>query len=124
MAFYETINLVSGDSKPEINLTLRDSNTPASGLTLDPDDPTTWSPIDITDPTVRVKFRALGSSTVLDTLTCVKTDVVNGECYMPWNIDTLDVDPGTYEGEIELTYTSGKVMTVFDKLKFKVRGDF
>lgn len=124
MAYYDTIQLVAGDDKPEINLTLRDSNTAVSGLTLDPDDPTTWAPIDITDPIVRVKFRALGSTTVLDTMVCVKVSPTDGTCYMPWNLTTLDVDAGTYEGEIELTYADGRVMTLFDKMKFKVRSDF
>ena len=43
---------------------------------------------------------------------------------MPWNATTLDVAAGTYEGEIELTYTNGKILTIFDRLKFKVRADF
>ncbi len=124
MAYYETINLVSGDTKPEINLTLKDSNTAASGQTLDPDDSATWGIIDITDPTVRVKFRALGGSTILDTMTCVKVVPTSGTCYMPWGSTTLDVAAGTYEGEIELTYTSGGVLTLYDRLKFKVRADF
>jgi hypothetical protein len=42
---------------------------------------------------------------------------------MHWNPTTLDVDAGTYEGEIEIEDASGK-QTVFDKLKFKVRDDF
>lgn len=125
MAYYDTISLVSGDDKPEINLTLRDSNKAVSGLTLDPDDPTTWEPIDITDTTIVVKFRALGSTTVLDTMSCVRVaPYIDGNCYMPWNLETLDVPAGTYEGEIEITYGDGRVMTLFDKLKFKVRGQF
>ena len=52
MAYYDTINIVANDTKPEINLVLKDSNTAAAGLTLDPDDSTTWAVIDITDPTV------------------------------------------------------------------------
>tara|TARA_R110002167_G_scaffold68786_3_gene194205 strand:- start:2657 stop:3034 length:378 start_codon:yes stop_codon:yes gene_type:complete len=125
MAYYETINVVAGDSKPDINLTLKDANTPLAGLTLDPDDSSTWALIDITDPTVLVKFRLLGSSTILDTMTCVKiAPYTGGNCYMPWNVNTLNVAAGTYEGEIELTYTSGKTLTIFDRLKFKVRADF
>jgi len=125
MAYYETINLVAGDDKPEINLTLKDSNTALAGQTLDPDDSSTWALIDISDPTVKVKFRALGSSTILDTLTCVKVaPYTGGACYMPWNLTTLDVAAGTYEGEIFLTYTDGRIQTLFDKLKFKVRSDF
>jgi hypothetical protein len=124
MAYYETINLVAGDTKPEINLTLKDSNTAASGQTLDPDDSATWGLIDITDPTVTVKFRLLGASTVLATLSTVKVSPTAGTCYMVWGATTLDVAAGTYEGEISLTYTSGGVLTLFDKLKFKIRDDF
>lgn len=125
MAYYETIHVVAGDDKPEITLTLKDSNTAASGLTLDPEDPTTWAPIDISDPTITVKFKALGNDTVLDTLSTTKVaPYTDGICYMTWGLTTLDVDAGTYEGEIILTYTSGRVQTLFDKLKFKVRGDF
>jgi hypothetical protein len=125
MAYYETINLVARDTKPEINLVLKDSNTAKSGSVLDPDDSTTWALIDISDPTVKVKFRALGSSTILDTMTCVKVaPYTDGACYMPWNPTTLTVAAGTYEGEIELVYGSGAIMTLFDRLKFKVRADF
>ena len=125
MAYYETINLVAGDDKPEINFTLRDSNTAAAGATLDEDDATTWAPIDLTAQTVRVYFRALGGDTVLDTMTCGKTaPYTSGMCHMQWNATTLDVDAGTYEGEIELEDTSGRKLTIFDKLKFKVRADF
>lgn len=124
MAFYETINLVAGDDKPEIYLTLKDSNQAAPGLTLDPCDSSTWNPIDITDPTVTVEFRALGNTTLLDTLPCTKVaPFSDGVCYMTWNPTTLDIAAGVYEGQIILTYTSGKVMTLFDKLKFKVRSN-
>lgn len=125
MAYYDTINLVSGDDKPELNFTLRDSNTAAAGKTLDEDDATTWAPIDLTAQTVRVYFRDLGGDTILDTMTCGKTaPYTDGKCFMQWNLTTLDVDAGTYEGEIELEDTSGKKQTIFDKLKFKVRADF
>jgi hypothetical protein len=125
MAYYDTINLVAGDDKPEINFTLRDSNTAAGGFVLDPDDSSTWAPLNLTGATVRVKFRKLGSTTTLDTMTCVGVvPLTNGVCYMPWNLTTLDVTAGTYEGEIELEYSDGRILTVYDKLKFKVRSEF
>jgi len=116
---------VASDTKPEINLTLKDNTTAAAGLTLDPDDSTTWAVIDISDPSVTVKFRALGATTVLDTMTCIKVaPYTDGKCYMPWGATTLDVAAGTYEGEISLNYTAGGVLTLFDRMKFKVRADF
>ena len=125
MAYYDTINLVAGDDKPELNFTLRDSSTAATGKTLDEDDPTTWKPIDLTSETIKVHFRLLGSTSILDTMTCGKTaPYTSGLCFMQWNATTLDVDAGTYEGEIELEDTAGKKQTIFDKLKFKVRNDF
>ena len=125
MAYYDTINLVAGDDKPELNFTLRDSSTAATGKTLDEDDPTTWAPIDLTSETIKVHFRLLGSTTILDTMTCGKTaPYSSGKCFMQWNLTTLDVDAGTYEGEIELEDSSGRKQTIFDKLKFKVRDDF
>ena len=125
MAYYDEIQVVANDTKPEVNLTLKDANTAATGLTLDPDDSSTWAPIDISDPIFRVKFRALGGSSILDTMTCIKiAPYTDGACYMPWGATTLAVAAGTYEGEIELTYTTGAIWTLFDRLKFKVRADF
>lgn len=125
IAYYETIRLVANDTKPEIHFTLLDSNHPAENLNLDPDDSSTWNPIDITDATVHVHFRALGSDIILDTLTCVNVaPYVEGKCFMNWNSDTLAVPAGTYEGEIYLQYTNGRILTLFDRLKFKVRSDF
>jgi hypothetical protein len=124
MAYYDTINLVSGDDKPELNFTLRDSNVAATGATLDPDDATTWAPIDLTGATVNVYFRALGADTTPATLQCGISDPrTAGKCFMTWGPKTLDVEAGTYEAEIEISDAGGK-QTVFDKLKFKVRADF
>ena len=125
MAYYDSINLVAGDSLPEINFTLRDSNTAAEGQRLDPDNPETWAPMNLNGREVRVKFRALGSKEVLDTLQCgIHSPRKDGKCFMQWNPDTLDVPAGTYEGEIELVDTENRHQTVFDRLKFKVRDDF
>ena len=33
-------------------------------------------------------------------------------------------EPGVYEGEIEITFSGGGVQTLFDLIKFNVRGDF
>ena len=43
MAYLTTIDLVQGDQLPEIEITLKDSNTAATGLVLDDGDPETFA---------------------------------------------------------------------------------
>jgi len=124
MAFYDTIQLVKGDTLPELNLTLRDSNTAAAGKTLDADDVSTWAPIDLTDTTVALKFRALGSATLKSTIPmAIHSPYTDGKVFMQWPVGVLDT-AGTFTGEVEVTYSGGGIQTVFDQLKFKVRGDY
>ena len=85
------------------------------------------SAVNLTDATVRLKFRARGSSTVLFTLTSITTsptDIENGIAVFQFAEGNLDLDEGKYEAEIETTFTSGAVETVFEKLEFYVRADF
>ena len=124
MAYFETINLVQGDTKPQLNFTLRDSKTAVAGKTLDEDDSSTWAIIDITGYSIELKFRALNSTTALFTEALGITSAAGGTCYMIWPADSLDVAAGMYEGELQLTDGSGKVQTVYDKLKFKIREQF
>ena len=107
----EKIRLVQGDTRPQIRITLTDENTGAA--------------LDITGATCRMKFRAAGGTVVLDTLVGTVTDGPAGLVVFVWNSTSLNVDPGDYEGEIEVTFPSGAgVQTVYELLKFKVREDF
>ena len=125
MAYFETINLVQGDTKPELNFTIRDSATAVDNNTvLDEDDPSTWQIINLTNYVIKLKFKALDSSTVLFTESLAVISAAGGTCSMIWPDDSLDVPAGMYEGELELTDNNGKVQTVYDKLKFKIREQF
>lgn len=105
----DKIKLVQGDNRPYIKLTVRDADGTA---------------INLTDTTVRVYFRAVGSTTVLSTLTCSLIDLgVNGQAQFNFPGTTLDVPPGAYEGEIEVDF-GGEIQTVYDILRFQVRGQF
>lgn len=107
----EKIKLVSGDTRPQLQLTITDETTGAA--------------IDITGATVRMRFRAVGETTVLDTLIGIVTNGPAGQVVFNWNSTTLNVEAGDYEGEVEVTYQLGQgVQTVYDLLKFKVREDF
>lgn len=108
----EKIKLVQGDTRPALIITLTDE--------------TTGNPIAISGATPVLKFRAVGSTTTLSTITGVVTDGVNGVVAFYWASQptSLNVAAGEYEGEIEITFGDGQVQTVYDLLKFKVREDF
>lgn len=108
--------VVQGDTLPVIYLTLRDA---ATGERNDPD---SWAAIDVSAATAIVMyFRKVGSKTLLSTITVsTVTDGTDGRCYFTWPTGALAVDPGLYEGEIELTFGSDK-QTIYELLKFKVR---
>jgi hypothetical protein len=106
----ERIKLVQGDTGPNLVCTLTDES---SGL-----------PINIMGATPRLKFRAQGSATVLETLVGSIGDGVNGICVIPWSDTALTGEPGLYEGEIEITFADGTVQTVYDTLKFILRKQF
>jgi hypothetical protein len=103
------IRLVQGDNLPTIRMTLRHGD---------------GTPINLQDATVVVYFRAAGTDTVLSTLSCAKlNNGVSGEVSFNFPGSTLDVEPGPYEGEIEIDF-GGERQTVYDTLKFTVRAQF
>ena len=106
----EKIKLVRGDTRPQLQLTLTNELNDAA--------------IDLTDCIVKMRFRQAGGDVVLDTLDGNVTQPLLGKVVFLWNLNTLDVEPGDYEGEIEITFPSLEVQTVYELLKFRVRQDF
>lgn len=108
----EKIKLVQGDTRPAIVCTLKDD--------------TTALPINITNATVRLKFRVSGATTLTATVVGAVTDGPNGVvAFYPASApEMLQGEPGDYEGEIEITFSDGQIQTVYDLLKFKLREDF
>ena len=123
MAYSSTIKLVVGDTLPELNFTLKDSNTAAAGKTLDIEDNTTWAAINLTGSTVRFRIREVGSTSVLSTITATVTSAANGQLTVAFPSGTWTTS-GTFEGEIEHTTSGGGIQTVQDLIKFQVRDDF
>lgn len=105
----ERIKLVQGDNLPVIRLTLKNAD---------------GSPLDVSGATVRVHFRASESDTVLSTLICTAPNG-GGDGVVQFNFsgNTLQVDSGLYEGEVEVDF-GGLKQTVYDVLKFNVRQQF
>lgn len=107
----DVIRLVQGDQKPDITLQLTDN---VSGSAVDLSAATT---------SILVYFRAAGTTTVLSTITCTKTDAVNGIVSFDFAPSVLSVAAGMYEGEVEVNF-NGAVQSSYDLLKFRVRAQF
>ena len=123
MAYSDTIKLVVGDTLPELTFNLKDSNSAASGQTLDIEDSTTWAPIDLTNGTVKLRIREVGKSTVLSTITATISAPSSGTCTLIFPSGSWTA-AGPFEGELEFTKSDGNIQTVQDLIKFKVRDDF
>lgn len=105
----ERIKLVQGDNRPYITLTLKDAD---------------GTPINLTGATVNVYFRAVGTTTVLSTIPCTLiSGGVGGQVSFNFPGTTLNVPPGSYEGEVVINF-SGEIQTIYDTLKFQVREQF
>ena len=105
------IRLVTGDTRPYIRITLSDKD---------------GQPINLSDAdtSVVVYFRAVGSDTVLATLPCSKTGTgEDGQVVFNFPAGVLDVEPGPYEGEVEIRFGAER-QTVYQTLKFAVREQF
>lgn len=106
----DRIKLVSGDNRPYITLTLTDADGTA---------------INLSGSTVRIFFRAAGTTTILSTLLCsYVTTGTDGKVIFNFPGTTLDVPAGYYEGEIQITYAGSDIQTVYDVLKFQIREQF
>ena len=123
------IKLVKDDTGPTLVFSLTDEFT--------------GDPIDLSNigTTMLFKFRAVGSTTVKASISMTKLvgflnddgtinsnppyDVAGagGRCQMAWSASALDT-VGEFEAEIEITFSTGVIQTVYDLLKFSIRADF
>ncbi len=123
------IRLVQGDTRPQLVFSLTDDNTDL--------------PVDLSDSgTVAVvKFRESGADTVKATMSCFKLTGIEledgtisyaapydalgrgGRLYMDWSADALDT-AGSFEAEVEITFSDGGVLTAYDQAKFQIREQY
>lgn len=103
---------VQGDTGPQIRVT----------LTNEDDD----APVDLTSATVTLHFREAGADNVLFSREFFinPDEAASGIAVLQWEDGDLEVEAGTYEGEIEVIRGSGVRETLYEKLKFKIREDF
>lgn len=103
---------VQGDTGPQIRVTLTNEDND--------------EPVDLTSATVTLHFREAGADTVLFSREFFinPDEATNGIAVLQWNEGDLEVEAGSYEGEIEVIRGNGVRETLYDKLKFKIREDF
>jgi len=123
MAYSDTVKMVTGDSLPELNFSLKDSSTAAPGKKLDQYDASTWAPLDLDGATTKLRIRLQGSTNVLKTISCSAISETEGKVKASFAGDPF-TEPGTYEAELEITFEGGGIQTVNDLVKIKVRSDF
>jgi len=101
----ETIYLVRRDNLPTIDFCLKDNERAAPGYHLDPRDPDTWRPVDITGKTLTGWMRAMcGNGEILYGIPILRHQPFGeGKCTMLGSPSTLmNMSPGWYEIEIEM----------------------
>lgn len=108
-----TIYLVQGDTGPQIFISVTRED---SGLA-----------IDVSGGSARLKVRKKGSTTLDFTLTAANTgnNLAEGKLYFSLDGGQLaTIASGNYEGEVELTLSSGIIETVYEKIDIVIREDF
>jgi hypothetical protein len=127
----EKIKLVQGDTRPQIKVVITDDLTEKI--------------VDISGSTVRLKFRATGTTTILFTLTgylLSGTEDADGNVTLggvgqtysvvgsggraafQFSAGQLNLEPGSYEGEVEVTFSDSGIQTVYVPIKFQIRAQF
>ena len=104
-----TIYLVQGDTRPQLQVTA----TREGG-----------SVIDLTDSTVLLKIRRKNIRGITLTLTGTLSDPTNGVAVFAFSDGDLDIDAGDYQGEVEVTYSTGDIETAYDLVDINLRRDF
>ena len=109
----QTFNLVQGDSAPQIKAIITRDDTGAA--------------VDFSGGSARMRFRKKGTTVLIATLNAadIGTNFANGIAIFSFSdTDLADLDAGYYEGEIEITYSTGLKETIFDVQNYQVRRDF
>jgi hypothetical protein len=122
----EVIDLVQGDTYTPVSFNVRDKESADLWENTDPLN------LDYVDSVV-LKFKSLSEDRVIAEIPCEFVYMRNeaGEEVLQhgklqitdWGT-TLQCDPGVYQGELETRRVDGKIQSVHNLLKFKVRPEF
>ena len=104
--------LVKSDQAPQIRAVLKREDNDAV--------------VDFENGSCALKFRKKGTTSVLFTLAAsdVGDNFKDGIAIFSFSGTNLHQDAGYYQGEIEVTYASGVIETLYEILEFYLRDDF
>lgn len=102
----DPLKYVQGDTAPDLRVTLTDQDT--------------GNAIDVSSATVRLYLRLQGGVSVTSITGTKPGGGTDGVVLFSWPSGSFAA-AGSYESEIEITYSTGKVETVFDKIKYEAR---
>lgn len=109
----QTYTLVQGDSAPQIKATITRFDTGAA--------------VDFSGGSARMRFRKKGATALIATLNAadIGTNFADGIAVFSFSdTDLVNLSAGYYEGEIEITYSTGLKETIFEVQNYQLRGDF
>ena len=109
--FSHTIKLVQNDTLPSLTISLIDDNT--------------GTPIDLSNAsTGYLKLRAENATTVKVSIPLYfRAPRGNGVVVVEWPENALDT-AGIFTGELSINYADGTTQTLYEELKFEIRGDY
>lgn len=107
-----TIYLVQGDTGPQLQFSITET--------------TNGSAVNLSGATVTLHFRAKGTTTVLFSRAAniTESNASLGIAILQFNTGDLDLEPGQYEGEVEVILPGGLRQTIYEVLNFELRQDF
>ena len=83
--------------------------------------------VDLTNSTISLKVRKENENTLAFTVAGLKTTNVNNEAVFRLGNNMIDIEPGRYEGEIQVVFSDNGTSleeTVYETIKLYVREDF
>lgn len=117
-----SIPIVAGDFGLILNLTIRDRTKAVAGMTLDPFNPETWRPIDLTRINhIYVVVQHQDGLVAPALLEGVKsTPYTSGIARLSWAADFFQT-PGKYSADLSIEDDNGAIETIYRRLQFVVR---
>jgi len=112
----DVINLVEGDKQGALRIDLKETNCLVT--------PSEWETIDLELVSgVVMYFREAYATELIATIDCIVVRATS-EVWLEWPEGVLDDLDGDYEGEIQVNYTDGAEVTVFEVINFNIRKSF